>query len=533
MKNSEHLIDRRRFLKGSAAAALAPAALGGALQAQASPQGGGSVSTGATAGRPNLLYVFTDQQSFDMLGCYGNEQVHTPAIDRMAGEGVRFTSAFSTFPVCTPYRGMLMSGQHALYNGCCRNEWQLLTDAGPSFGEVLRDAGYRCGYVGKWHLYGGDRNRPVPAGPHRHGFDGTFLTNNCAVDYRPGAAFYWDGDEKVKFGEWEQFGQTGQALDFLNRCSPDDDDPFALFVSWHPPHDHSPGKPESNGYLAPDPFYSQHEPLDKIRLRPDQDDDLRHRRMMRGHMALVDTIDVCMAQIEAKLAERGLKDNTLVVFTSDHGDMLTYLRDSDRRMVKTRPEPTSAQVPMIMRFPGRLRPRSSDLLFGTLDIMPTILTMLGIEPPASCQGRDLARDIARGNDDAVEDLHFYSLLGRPGWRGVITREHVYSTYFGRRRNYYPDNYQLLIERASDPYVRNNLYGERAARALQENLHRRTIQWMERYGDRGWEYRDLERLCMADQQAYPRRSGALKGRPIDIMRESGVKGILDENPSPGW
>ena len=161
--------------------------------------------------------------------------------------------------------------------------------------------------------------------------------------------------------------------------------------------------------------------------------------------------------------------------------------------------------------------------------------MLGIAPPDSCEGRDLALDIARENDDAVEDLHIFSLLGRPGWRGVVTREHVYSTYFGRfPRNYYPDNYQLLIDRLRDPYVQNNRYGVQGARALQKDLHRRTIEWMERYGDRGREYRDIERLCMVDPKAYERRkSGALKGRPLDIMKQSGVKGVLDENPSPGW
>ncbi len=170
--------------------------------------------------RPNLVFVFTDQQSWDTLGCSGNTQTHTPHLDRLAAEGVRFTSCFSNNPVCSPMRAMLLTGRHSLKNGVIRNDWQVLPDDGPTFASVLRDAGYRTGYIGKWHLYGGGRDRPIPPGPHRLGFDDVFLSNNCAVDFRPQAAFYWAGDRKVKFGRWEHFGQTDQAVEFIEASPP-------------------------------------------------------------------------------------------------------------------------------------------------------------------------------------------------------------------------------------------------------------------------------------------------------------------------
>jgi arylsulfatase A-like enzyme len=120
--------------------------------------------------RPNLLFVFSDQQSSDMLGCSGNTQIITPNVDALAADGIRFTYCISSDPVCTPARAMLLSGQHPLKCGAFTNDVQMLPDNGTTFAEALHQAGYATGYVGKWHLLGGDRRRGVPAGPLRYGF---------------------------------------------------------------------------------------------------------------------------------------------------------------------------------------------------------------------------------------------------------------------------------------------------------------------------------------------------------------------------
>ena len=171
-----------------------------------------------------------------MLGCYGNADIKTPRLDAFAVDSIRFEHCISSSPVCTPYRGMLLTGQHPLRHGALHNDLPLLAHNGTTFAQALGAAGYRTAYVGKWHLLGGDRDRPVPPGPLRHGFDETFLSNNCHMDYRPGHGYYWDGEgRKVHFEEWEVDGQTRQAVQFLPTCRTDE--PFALFVSWHPPHD--------------------------------------------------------------------------------------------------------------------------------------------------------------------------------------------------------------------------------------------------------------------------------------------------------
>src|SRR5215471_4390796 len=175
--------------------------------------------------RPNLVFLFSDQQSADMLGCYGNSQIQTPRLDRFARDAVRFNHCVANSPLCTPYRGVLFSGQHPLRTGAFENDMRMLPGAGTYFAEVLRDAGYRTGYVGKWHLYGGNRNRPIPPGPDRYGFDDTFLSNNCTVVFDAERAYYWDADgAKQRYGEWEPYGQAKQAAQFIEDNS---ERPFA------------------------------------------------------------------------------------------------------------------------------------------------------------------------------------------------------------------------------------------------------------------------------------------------------------------
>ena len=487
----------------------------------------GAAALSATAApdetrHPNLVFVFTDQQSWDTLGCYGNTQTRTPNLDRFAAEGVRFSSCFANNPVCSPMRAMLLTGQHSLKNGIIRNDWQVLADNGPTFASVLRDAGYRTGYIGKWHLYGGGRDRPIPPGPHRLGFDEVFLSNNCTLDFRPEEAFYWDGNRKVKFGKWEHFGQTDQAVEFIDQSDPDR--PFALFVSWHPPHNHLSEKPEDlYGYLAPRENLDRYDPQ-KLQLRPDQPDDERHRQLTRGYYALVDSIDECFGRITEALARKGLTGDTLVVFTSDHGDLLRYVKG--KRQHKSRPEPASCQVPLLIRYPGHLKPGVSELMIGTLDLMPTLLGLMDLPVPASCDGRNLAQALLTGDDDASTEVPLFSFTGGPyGWRGVVTRQHIYATHFGTYNKPYPVSFELLIDRIKDPYAVNNLKDKPEVAELQKDLHERTVRWARQFGDQVWSYQDLERVSAKNPEGFRTKSGELKGRPLDLISQSDARGLL--------
>ena len=528
-------ITRRQFVKLTGAAALSsilpvPGIKSGKLLAEQFSK----------KKKPNILFVFPDQHARDMVGCYGNRDLLTPNLDNFASEGVKFEECISSSPVCTAYRGMLMSGQHSLYNGAITNDVPLLANNGKYFGEVLRDAGYKMGYIGKWHIYGGNRNQPIPPGKMRYGFDGTFLSDNCHVDFRPFKSYFWnDKGEKVFFDEWEVFGQTNQALEFLDNCSPESEDPFALFVSWHPPHEWG---------IHQDSLIYQYDTIselmnlydpEKIHLRPSVEDNLAVRRSYQGYYGMISGVDTAFGWLMEKLRKKGLEDNTLVVFTSDHGDNLnSYNATIDKNL----PQDTSTRVPLLMRFPNRLsKNTSSNILIGSMDIMPTILGLLDLKVPESVQGRDLSTSILKRDDDAVESVPLFFL--NPMWRGVYTRRYTYGFGVVGMFTHEPNgelgfkNFPVksLYDRQSDPYQLKNLYGDRNAASLQREMERLTQKWLDHFGDPGIELstEELSRIYLwSEGHAIPinnllsykgdlprdTQEPGFRGRPIDILKK---------------
>ncbi len=468
---------------------------------------------------PNLVFIMSDQQSRDMLGAYGPGPALTPNIDGLASDGILFDQAVSSSPVCTPARSMMISGQHPLWNNCFDNDRRLLTDIGPSLPEVLNARGYESAYVGKWHLYGGDRDRPVPPGPDRHGFDALFVSNNCHVNYDPDNAFYWDGDNKNLFGTWEAEGQTAQALDYIRGV--DVNQPFCLFVSYHPPHNHGGGDAERYSmYDAPERFKAMYDPAE-IQLRSTVPDNSRTRLMVQGYLAMCSEVDFQVGALVAELKARGLYDNTLIVYTSDHGETFGALSN---HWHKSSPEDMSIRVPLVMKLPGgRLGGTRSDLLFGTLDLMPTLLGLLGVAPPAECQGENLSSAILARNDDAVESvpLFYFSLP----WRGVYTREWTYSTEnIDRRpsvlglpasdvgRTKLLRGFDTLYDHEEDPHQLFNLYGHNGHKggarygAIMQSLRQLSDEWLSRFED-----------PFLDQVTMNRILAGTEGRPVDVLR----------------
>jgi arylsulfatase A-like enzyme len=499
--------------------------------AAAAAAGSAAPNGTAAARRPNLVFVFSDQQSYDMLGSSGNRQIATPELDRFARESVRFRHCVANAPLCTPYRGILLSGQHSLRNGAIENDIRMLPGRGSYFGEVLRDSGYRTGYIGKWHLYGGNRVRPIPAGEYRYGFDGAFLSNNCTVVFDENRAYYWDQDgERRRYGDWEPYAQTKQAEDFLDRQG---DDPFALFLSWHPPHNWAPVNPPAkvpeDGYGAPEEMLRLYDP-EAIRVRGNCENTASHRRVYRGHMAMCSSLDRAFGQLMKKLKDKGLDGNTIVVFTSDHGDTLL---SHGFRYNKMRPEAESIRVPLLVRFPGELRPRNSDLLVGTLDLMPTLLGLLGLPVPSTCDGRNLAAEMRRGADNAVDSVPLFLL--NLDWRGVYTRRYTYAfdtsspggdalyrdAYFRQPRNL---RWNCLYDRERDPWELRNLHDEADGARIKNRLHERTRTWMRKFGDTGLPYDRVLRAAMSPEdlalrksgEFFQKRNGILRGSPSELL-----------------
>ena len=427
-----------------------------------------------TPTRPNLLFVFADQLRACACGPYGNAFVRTPTLDELASDGVRMTNCFANSPVCGPMRGTLWTGTHPTTHGVVANDLAVRTDL-PSLGTCLRDAGYRTGYVGKWHLDGVPRRKFTPPGPRRLGFDDFWAAFNCAHDYF-GPYYFRDTDERIAPGGYEPAVQTDLACQFLDGGETDNRS-FALVVSWGPPHDPYP--------LVPAEYRELYDPADvplRPNVKPDSDNPLAKkldpRRTLADYYAAVTALDDQLARLLAHLDATGQTGNTIVAFGSDHGDMLW----SHGLMKKQSPYAESVHVPLILRGPGLPAGSDCEAMFGLIDLMPTFLGLCGVAVPPTVQGRDLSGTIRGGtyetdvvlltnqfSSDEAADQHL------PEWRGVRTRTHTYVETA-------PGVAWLLFDDAADPYQMTNLAGRPEVADVQAELSARLATLLEESDD---------------------------------------------------
>jgi arylsulfatase A-like enzyme len=214
-------------------------------------------SVAQPAQKPNIVFVFADQYRSMDMGCYASDAVNTPNFDRLAKEGVRFTNAISTSPICSPYRAMLLTGNHIVKNGMVTND-HFMNNPTPYFAEVCKSAGYNTGYIGKWHIDGHGRTSRIP--PERwQGFE-YWRTLECTHNYNSSPYFYQDEEKPRIWDGYDAVAQAEDACSYIAQMA--DSGSFCLFLSWGPPH---------NPYFAPEEYMDQVDP-EKIVLRKNVDD---------------------------------------------------------------------------------------------------------------------------------------------------------------------------------------------------------------------------------------------------------------------
>ena len=306
-------VTRRQFVK-TAAAAIPIAGIGNQLFAGV-----------GESKQPNIVFVFADQMRAHAMGCMGNEQVITPCLDKMASEGLLVTNALSAQPVCTPYRAQLLTGRYGHSTGVIHNDIRL-PDSETLISEQMKKAGYATGYIGKWHL-SGKRQDPVDA-KNRRGWDFWAVRNASHDHHNP---VYWLNDSKapIRVPGWEPEVQTDLAIEFINEKKRD---PFCLFLSFGPPHnpyrapkryrDMYKGKKLKNRPNVPDGEFSLGKNNNKKKSVGSSDAKLNGTKILLDYYAMVTSLDICMGRINDALVDAGISENTIVVFTSDHGDML-------------------------------------------------------------------------------------------------------------------------------------------------------------------------------------------------------------------
>lgn len=422
--------------------------------------------------RPNLLFVFADQWRGMDLGGAGHPELRTPHLDRLAAEGTRLTRAYATTPVCCPNRACLLTGTYPTTNRVIANDLPL-PPGWPTLGTVARDHGYRSGYVGKWHLDGAPRSKFTPPGERRFGFDDFWAAYNCTHDYLH-PKFYRDTPKLIEVPGYEPVVHTDLALEFLETH---DERPFCLVLSWGPPHDPYEWVPDEYRRFDPGTLELRGNAVldaDNAMVRY-----MNCRQATADYYAQIEALDAQFGRLLAALDDSGLTENTLVVFTSDHGDMLW----SHGLLKKQVPFEEAVNVPFIARLPGRLEGgRTSETLLGTVDLLPTLCGWLGWEVPPTAEGLDLSAAIAGhadgpehvflGSHCALEEAEWQFL---PEWRAVRTRGFLYAEVPGRVP-------WLLFDTERDPLQRRNLIGDLAYRAEQTELTRLLGDRLARAGD---------------------------------------------------
>ncbi len=427
--------------------------------------------------QPNILFFFTDQQRADTAGCYGNTLGLTPHLDAMAEEGVRFDLAFTAQPVCGPARSLLQSGLYPTATGCFRNGIPLPQNT-RTIAHELADAGYEVGYIGKWHLAGRGRYEAqwVPQ-ERRGGYDdywlGADLLEFSSSAYGGG---YYDADNRfVPFDGFRVDSQTDHVLEYLR--TRDGQRPFFLFLSYLEPHHQN----NLDRYVAPKGYRERYEeypvPGDLEQFHGGD-----WQENLPDYYGICANIDENLGRVRAELERLGLAENTVILYTSDHG---THFRTRNGEYKRSCHE-ASIRIPMVACGPG-LRGRGvvRDLV-SLADIPPTILDLAGAPIPAHYQGRSLLPLAAGQASDWPDDVLVQiseSQVGRAirtaRWKYCVNAPHK-DGWNDPASGVYEEQY--LYDLANDPHELRNLVGDPAYRGVADELCERLIRRMIAVGE---------------------------------------------------
>ncbi len=409
---------------------------------------------------PSILVVLADGWRAQALEAAGDANLKAPNLEGLLRTGVFFSRSYTANPACAPARAALLTGR---YPHACR----VLADGQPlpaderTLGELFAEAGYMTGYIGKWALDGAEEPGFVPPGPRRRGFAfwAAFNRGHRYFD----SVYFRDSPEPKRAPGFEPDYQTRLACDFIREHA---SRPFFLVVSWGPPH--PPRTP-------PPPFAQLYDPA-RLRLRANVPGGAaaEARQALAGYYGLCSALDACLGQILEVLEATGAAEDTVVVFTSDHGEML----GSHGLDLAEAPFEEAVRVPLVIRYPRAARGgRRVDSFATGVDLAPTLLALAGLEPGEGMQGRDLSAYLLSGEGPRAEAVYAHGRLGTPAeWRllvrgldKVVVDRELRVTH--------------LFNLGQDPYERRNLAFEPAQARRRDEMTAILRDRMRRLGDR--------------------------------------------------
>lgn len=415
--------------------------------------------------KPNLVYVFADQLRYQSCGFAGDERAITPNIDRLAAEGANFYNAVSGSPMCAPYRASLFTGKYASSTGMAINELRINPNH-DCIGHVLHRNDYQTSYIGKWHLWANQlgrhhdtQNSYIPRGPHRLGFDGEWSAYNFHHTYFD-TYYHGDSPERITIPGYEPDGQTDLAIDYLKRVSTTDD-PFALFLSIGTPHDPWTQDNVPREYYEmfrevdfplPENYRKENDPYGDSWAMMSDEQRAKLPEWMRVYYAMTTNLDWNVGRLLSAIDELGLKEDTIFVFTSDHGEMF----GAQGRKAKNIFYEEAVRIPFLMRWSETISEGlTTDVCLNTPDIMPTLLSMMELPIPEDVEGSDLS-PAAFGETFEEPEAAFMQGMGCTAkwedgyeWRALRTKQHTYAVYR-------PDGSEKLFDNIADPFQTRNL-----------------------------------------------------------------------------
>ncbi len=457
-----------------------------------------------TSQRPNLLFLLSDEHRRDCMGFVKGDAVHTPHFDDFANQSAVFNNAIVEVPVCSPSRATLITGRYAMNHGQHRLGQSMLKGAEQNnLFEILNNSGYDIGYIGKWHitthpheLWKREKLKQDPdffTRKHQRAYGIEYTMNKYVPPEGQPPVDYWisgnngsnlwqqvlfqDDPENPEIShEWEVESHTRKAIEYLTQHR-DSEQPFACFVSINVPHpglehDREGKVVRPNVNVAPEKWEAPYRHLTTTGRPNFIGDD---ETFVDGYYGAVSSVDDCFGQLIQTLKDIGEYENTIIVYTSDHGDLV----GSHGHHAKSVWYEESIGVPLMIGWEGVIEQSSQDILFSNVHLMTTLLGLLNLSIPENIDGKDFSRllfgesvpepkvepicmipTINRLSDEDYSEIEIILLVPNTSpswwgeWRGIRTIQYTYAVQF-----FEGHVYRHLYNNINDPYQMNPIVNQ--------------------------------------------------------------------------
>jgi len=420
--------------------------------------------------KPNVVVFFTDQQRWDTTGVHGNPLGLTPNFDSMAQDGTHIYNSFTCQPVCGPARSCLQTGLYATESGCFRNDIGLPENA-QTLADCFNDNGYQTAYIGKWHLGGGEN--PVTE-PKRGGYQYWLGSEHLEFTSDAYKTVLFDNENReVKLPGYRVDALTDAAIRYIDSHK---EDPFFLFLSFLEPHheNHRDDYPAPTGYAQN--YISRWTPPDLASLGGTA---YQH---LPGYYGMVKRLDEALGRLQDALRSLDLLDNTIVLFSSDHGNHFKTRNSEYKRSAHD----SSIRVPTAITGPGFQGGRKITKLVSLIDLPPTLLDAAGIPIPPAMQGHSIL-PLLRGEESDWQEEVFIQISESQVGRAIRTNRWKYAIDAPDKDGWNDSSSEVYVEQylydlKADPYELNNLAGYEVFSEIRQELKERLMKRMVEAGE---------------------------------------------------